>query len=37
VAPDNFTHGTSQQRMAALRTGMQSADDTQCDRIVQAG
>jgi predicted metalloprotease len=37
VAPDNFTHGTSQQRMAALRTGMQSADDTACDKIVQAG
>jgi predicted metalloprotease len=35
VAPDNFTHGTSQQRMAALRMGMQSADDTACDKIVQ--
>ena len=36
VAPDNFTHGTSQQRMTALRTGMQSADDSACDRYVQA-
>jgi predicted metalloprotease len=35
VAPDNFTHGTSQQRMAALRMGMESGDDTACDRIVQ--
>jgi predicted metalloprotease len=35
VAPDNFTHGTSQQRMQALRLGMESGDDTQCDRIVQ--
>jgi predicted metalloprotease len=37
VSPDNFTHGTSQQRMQALRLGMQSGDDTQCDRIVQVG
>jgi len=31
VSSENFTHGTSQQRMAALRLGMQSADDNQCD------
>jgi predicted metalloprotease len=37
VSPDNFTHGTSAQRMQALRLGMQSADDTQCDRIVEVG
>ncbi len=38
VSSDNFTHGTSQQRMAALRLGMQSGDDLQCDRqILQAG
>ena len=36
VSPDNFTHGTSAQRMSALRMGMQSGDDTACDRIVQA-
>src|SRR4029079_12849331 len=36
VAPDNFTHGTSAQRMQALRLGMQSADDTACDKIVQS-
>ena len=37
VSPENFTHGTSQQRMQALRLGMESADDTQCDRIVEIG
>lgn len=36
VSSENFTHGTSQQRMQALRLGMESGDDTQCDRIVQA-
>lgn len=35
VSSDNFTHGTSQQRMQALRLGMESGDDVQCDRIVQ--
>jgi uncharacterized protein len=35
VSPESFTHGTSEQRMQALRLGMESADDTQCDRIVQ--
>ena len=30
VSPDNFTHGTSAQRMQALRTGMQSGDPSQC-------
>ena len=36
VNPETFTHGTSAQRMTALKTGMQSADDTACDRYVQA-
>ena len=36
VNPETFTHGTSQQRMTALRTGMQSADDTACDKYVQS-
>ncbi|MHA7818519.1 MAG: KPN_02809 family neutral zinc metallopeptidase [Erythrobacter sp.] len=31
INPENFTHGTSQQRMEALRRGMESADDTVCD------
>ena len=30
VSPENFTHGTSAQRMAALRTGLQSGDPSQC-------
>jgi predicted metalloprotease len=35
INPEGFTHGTSQQRMQALRLGLDSADDTQCDRIVE--
>ncbi|GMN01294.1 neutral zinc metallopeptidase [Erythrobacter sp. MTPC3] len=31
INPEGFTHGTSQQRMNALRRGMQSADDSACD------
>ncbi|RJY08757.1 KPN_02809 family neutral zinc metallopeptidase [Aurantiacibacter aquimixticola] len=31
VSAENFTHGTSQQRMAALRLGIESGDDTRCD------
>jgi predicted metalloprotease len=34
VNPETFTHGTSAQRMEALRTGM-SGDDTACDKYVQ--
>jgi predicted metalloprotease len=30
VMPDSFTHGSSAQRMAALRTGMQSGDPAAC-------
>jgi predicted metalloprotease len=30
VVPDSFTHGSSAQRMAALRTGYQSGDPTAC-------
>ena len=37
VVPDNFTHGTSAQRMEALRLGMQSGDDSACDRYMRAG
>ena len=36
VNPETFTHGTSAQRMEALRTGMQSASDTACDKYVHA-
>lgn len=35
VSPESFTHGTSAQRMQALRLGLESGDDTQCDRIVE--
>jgi predicted metalloprotease len=35
VSSENFTHGTSAQRMQALRLGLESGDDTQCDRILQ--
>ncbi|WP_209347800.1 neutral zinc metallopeptidase [Pontixanthobacter sp. CEM42] len=35
VNPEGFTHGTSAQRMQALKLGLDSADDTQCDRIVE--
>jgi len=31
VVPDSFTHGTSAQRMNALRTGFQSGDPAACD------
>jgi predicted metalloprotease len=30
VVPDSFTHGSSAQRMAALRTGYQSGDPAAC-------
>jgi predicted metalloprotease len=30
VVPDSFTHGTSAQRMSALRTGYQSGDPAAC-------
>jgi uncharacterized protein len=31
INPENFTHGTSEQRMAALRRGLNSADITACN------
>lgn len=31
INPENFTHGTSQQRMDALRRGLETADDSACD------
>ena len=31
-----FTHGSSAQRMEALRRGMQSADDSACDAFMQS-
>ena len=35
VSSENFTHGTSAQRMQALRLGLESGDDVQCDRITE--
>ena len=35
VSPENFTHGTSQQRVDALRRGIESGDDTACDVYFQ--
>jgi predicted metalloprotease len=31
VSPDNFTHGTSAQRMEALRRGLSTGDPAQCN------
>ena len=31
VVPESFTHGTSAQRMAALRRGMETGDPAQCN------
>ncbi len=31
VVPESFTHGTSAQRMAALRRGLQTGDPSQCN------
>lgn len=31
INPENFTHGTSEQRMQALRRGLESADGSACD------
>ena len=35
INPESFTHGTSAQRMQALRDGLESADDAVCDRYFQ--
>lgn len=36
VSPDNFTHGTSEQRSQALRLGLRG-DDRACDAITNVG
>lgn len=33
VVPESFTHGTAAQRVAALRTGMQSGDPASCRNL----
>jgi predicted metalloprotease len=35
--PESFTHGTSEHRMQALRLGLETGDEGQCDRIMQTG
>ncbi len=35
VDRESFTHGSSEQRMQALRLGLTTGDDTQCDQYVQ--
>ncbi|MBP6364404.1 MAG: neutral zinc metallopeptidase [Novosphingobium sp.] len=35
ASPEQFTHGTSAQRMEWLRKGMQSADDSVCDALMR--
>ncbi len=37
VNPESFTHGSSRQRMEALRRGLEAADDTACDVYFQGG
>lgn len=37
INPENFTHGTSQQRMQALRRGLESGDDSVCDAYFDMG
>lgn len=37
VNPESFTHGTSRQRMEALRLGLEAADDTACDAFFERG
>ncbi|WP_313536125.1 neutral zinc metallopeptidase [Sphingomonas sp.] len=36
VVPDSFTHGTSAQRMAWLKRGMETGDPRQCDTFSSA-
>jgi hypothetical protein len=31
INPESFTHGSSRQRMAALRLGLESKNDGACD------
>lgn len=37
INPESFTHGTSRQRMAALKQGLESRDDSACDVFFDAG
>jgi predicted metalloprotease len=35
ASPESFTHGSSAQRVEALRQGLQSGDDTVCDAYMR--
>ncbi len=37
INPESFTHGTSRQRMEALRSGLESRNDNACDAFFEAG
>lgn len=37
INPESFTHGSSRQRMAALRLGLESKDDTACEVFFEGG
>ncbi len=37
INPESFTHGTSRQRMEALRSGLESRNDNACDVFFEAG
>ncbi|TAD82986.1 MAG: zinc metalloprotease [Sphingomonadales bacterium] len=37
INPEGFTHGTSRQRMAALRLGLESNSDATCDQFFEGG
>lgn len=37
INPEGFTHGTSRQRMAALKLGLESRNDSACDVFFEAG
>ncbi len=37
IRPENFTHGTSRQRMEALKLGLESRNDSACDVFFEAG
>jgi predicted metalloprotease len=37
VSPESFTHGSSAQRVEALRAGMESGDERVCDSYFQMG
>jgi predicted metalloprotease len=35
INPESFTHGSSRQRMAALRLGLDAPDDSACDAFFE--